>query len=98
MSLILEHEYPVLKLTVDIYLYLDRAGIYLLALVKVREFSVSLQLLGGKSTDIHEGDGLFGSAKFLADIEVHIVSFLDVGSVDADLFNIGKESCMTAVV
>ncbi len=98
MSFILEHENPVFKLSVDIYLYLYRAGIYLFAFIKVRKKSVSLELLGSKSTDIHECDRSVASAEFLADIEVHIICILDVRSYDAYILNICKECSMTAVV
>ncbi len=98
MSLVLEHEDPVLKLAVDVYLDLNGTSVDLLRLVKVGEKSVSLELLCSKSTDIHKSYRAVAPAELLADIEVHIVSVLDVGSLDIDLFNVCEECGVTAVV
>ena len=54
MSLVLEKQEPILVLTVNLDLHLDRAGVYLLALVELLELSRFLQVFCRQCADIHE--------------------------------------------
>ena len=98
VGLVLEHEDPVLLLAVYIHLDLYRAGIDLLALVKVGKLSVSLQLLCCKGGEVHKGHGLVRSAQLLADVHIHIVCILYVRSIYLYVFNICEECGVTAVI
>ncbi len=98
MSLVLEHEDPVLELTVNIDLDLNGAGIDLLALIEIGHKTVGFELLCSDSTEIHEGDRLVSPAELLADIDIHFVCILDIRSGNIDIFNIGKERGMAAVI
>ena len=75
MGLILEEEKPILLLAVNGDLDLDGAGVDLFALVKITELSRRLEILCGESADVHQRHGL-GSAEFLADADVVVISLL----------------------
>ena len=58
VSLVLEHQKPVFLHAVNVYLYLYRAGVDLLALVKVLEKPCLFELLCTDARKVHKRDRL----------------------------------------
>ena len=68
MSLVLEHEKPLLNLTVYIYVDVDAAGVVLFALLLVVEYALGLQPAGTDGRKLHKAKGLVSTAQFAAHI------------------------------
>ena len=99
VSLVLEHEQPVLGSAVDVDLDLDRAGVDLLRFVKVLELTGLFQILRAERSHVHESDILLAAAVNLAALcDIVLVGLLDVVVAEGYIVNRGREGRMAAVV
>ena len=74
---VLEHEQPVLFLSVHIDLYLDRAGIDLIADFQIFQLAALAQRLSADRGDIHQGHHLASAMYFFPQADVCIIGLLD---------------------
>ena len=95
---VLEHEEPVLVLAVNVYLDANGACVYLLALVKVLQNTVLLELLRGEGGNIHQAEGLVVPAELVAVSLVFSVCISNVGGLDIGVVDDGAECGVAAVV
>ncbi len=97
---VLEHEQPVLRLAVNVNCYLNRASVYLFALVEVFEQTGFFQLLCTDTSKIHKCNRLVSSAcvKVFSCVDVVCKGSSYVVWVDRNVIDYSGECSMTAVV
>ncbi len=98
MSLVFEHEQPVLQVSVNVNLDLYGAGVDLLGFVKVFQNTVLFKLFSGDRGNVHKGDGFAAPAKLFADVKVLLIGFSDVVGVDNRVVNGSQERGVAAVI
>ena len=98
VGFVLEHQNPVFFSACNVYLDFHRTSIDFFAFVQIVQLAVCLELLHCQCCHIHEGNRLGISAQFVADVQVSVIGFLNIRSTDFNLFNIGGECGVTAVV
>ena len=102
VSLIFEHQEPVLLFPVHLGGDVDGAGVDLLALVQLGELAPLLQGLGPDGGQVHEGLGPLGGLLLSIDLhpggQILLIGRLNVQVVDVDAVQMGGEGGVAAVV
>ena len=102
VCLVLEHQQPILILTIDFSGNMDGAGVDLFAFVQLGQQAAFLQGLCTDGGNIHQRLGTLGSLLFAVDLhtgsQIALVSIGNRGIVDLHIVNDGGKSGMTAVV
>ena len=97
VRLVLEEQQPRLVSAVNVYVYPDRAGVYLLTLVEAVEQSALLKHTCGDGGDVHQTYGLC-SACLAPCCKVFVVCRAEKRVVEAHAVYLGEEGGVTAVV
>ena len=97
MCLVLKEQQPRLVSAVNVYVYPDRAGVYLLTLVEAVEHPALLQHTCGDGGDIHQTYGLC-SAYLASCGKIFVICRAEQRIVKAHAVYLGEEGGVTAVV
>ena len=99
MGFVLKLKQPLLFLAVDVHLDFDRAGVDLFRFVQRTEQTLLFECLCADGRQIHQGHRfVFACVQGLSQLEVFIVSVLDVIALDVHLLDVGGEGGVTAMV
>ena len=102
VGLVLEHEQPVLVVTVYECLYLDGAGVDLLGLVDVLKVAALLEYLGRDGTHVHQRDRTLCGLFFAVDLDtcrhVAVEGVLNHLILELYVVDLGEEGGVAAVV
>ena len=102
MGLVFKHKEPVLIHAVNLGVYADGAGVYLFALVQLRQHSPLFEGLCAYGGDIHKGlgalCGLFFAVYLYPGVKVALVCGLDSLILNGNAVQMGGEGGVTAMV